>query len=141
MDVVLKEIPNESFTSPRALVNINTKPILQGEVIDIERLLDGLSSENLVVDDQKTEGNENRDEDTKPEVNAIKAGVETLYDNIHSILHFVAKENPNGPYPKHPELDPQYINWEYGVDQWKKRVFGNLIKMGINPTPITNNNT
>jgi len=137
MDVVLKEIPTESFTSPRALVKTNTKPILQGEIIDIERLLDGLDSENLVVNDQKTEG----DEDTKPEADTVKAGVKTLYENIHSILHFVIKENPNGPYPKHPELDPQYINWEYGVEQWKNGVFGNLIKMGINPTPITNNNT
>lgn len=34
----------------------------------------------------------------------------------HSILHFVDKDNPLGPPPINPNLDPQYQNWENSVN-------------------------
>ncbi len=36
----------------------------------------------------------------------------------HSLLHFVDKNNPQGPVPKMPGTDPQYANWEYPVQLW-----------------------
>lgn len=36
----------------------------------------------------------------------------------HSILHYVYKDNPRGPYPVNPASDPEYHHWEYGVRGW-----------------------
>ncbi len=37
---------------------------------------------------------------------------------IHSILHWVDKNNPRGPIPSNPERDSQYLHWEYPVQKW-----------------------
>ncbi len=42
----------------------------------------------------------------------------------HSILHFVDKDNPLGPGPINPSLDPQYQNWEAAVNAFVN--FGNI---------------
>lgn len=36
----------------------------------------------------------------------------------HSILYWVDKDNPRGPQPINPAADPQFQNWEYGVQYW-----------------------
>jgi 1A family penicillin-binding protein len=38
--------------------------------------------------------------------------------NVHTILYWIDKSNPLGPRPADPESDPQYKNWEYGVQNW-----------------------
>lgn len=43
---------------------------------------------------------------------------ERITPNIHTILYFVDKENPLGPPPANPAADPQFYNWESGVQQW-----------------------
>lgn len=40
---------------------------------------------------------------------------------VHSILHWVNKNDPQGPYPEHPEEDPQYKLWEEPVQKWAER--------------------
>jgi len=42
---------------------------------------------------------------------------ETNY-GIHNILFYVDRNNPLGPIPQNPYKDPQYINWERGVENW-----------------------
>lgn len=37
---------------------------------------------------------------------------------LHSILHWVNKENPRGAIPVNPSNDPQYSHWEYGIRRW-----------------------
>lgn len=37
---------------------------------------------------------------------------------IHSILFFVDRNNPLGPPPDNPTVDPQYNNWEWSVQEW-----------------------
>jgi 1A family penicillin-binding protein len=39
-------------------------------------------------------------------------------NGIHSILHFVNKNNPRGENPHIPASDAQYTNWEYPVQLW-----------------------
>lgn len=34
---------------------------------------------------------------------------------IHSLLHYIDKTDPQGPIPENPGLDPQYLNWEWAV--------------------------
>ena len=53
--------------------------------------------------------------------------VSTVYNNIHSILHFVNKNDPLGGYPANPDNEGQYLNWEYGVQKWNQETFGTLL--------------
>ena len=45
----------------------------------------------------------------------------TSTSGIHTILHWVDKENPRGPVPENPHNDPQYEQWEYSVQQWVEK--------------------
>lgn len=38
--------------------------------------------------------------------------------DAHNILWYVDKDNPRGDYPKEPEKDPQFNNWEKAVEKW-----------------------
>jgi membrane peptidoglycan carboxypeptidase len=110
MDIALADIEAEDFPQPQ----INTegvKPILRGEYIDTTLLLEAM------------QGQADSDEADTPQIN-----VASVYQNIHSILHFVNKDNPQGGYPSNPASDPQYENWEYGVQEWSKETFGELIE-------------
>lgn len=41
-----------------------------------------------------------------------------VVNSIHSILYWVAKNDPLGPRPLQPENDPQYSHWEWAVRKW-----------------------
>ncbi|MCB9798783.1 PBP1A family penicillin-binding protein [Candidatus Nomurabacteria bacterium] len=47
--------------------------------------------------------------------------VERSYVRRHSILHYVDKNDPRGPAPEVPSLDPQYSVWEAAIEDWIKR--------------------
>ncbi len=38
--------------------------------------------------------------------------------SIHSLLHWVNKNNPQGPLPINPTIESQYSYWEYPVEKW-----------------------
>ncbi len=40
--------------------------------------------------------------------------------STHDILYYVNRDDPRGPIPDKPENDPQYKNWEKGVEEWYK---------------------
>lgn len=53
-----------------------------------------------------------------PKYRQIKTGKPILDGYLmgrHCILYWVYKENPRGPYPTNPYLDPQFINWEKAI--------------------------
>ena len=103
-DIALKKIDPENkdaFAQPEIKLS-GLKPILRGEYIDTTTLLEAAQNNNGDVD------------------------LGMLYNNIHSILHFVDKDNPQGPYPTNPARDPQYKNWEWAVQSWKEETFGSL---------------
>lgn len=37
---------------------------------------------------------------------------------VHSVLYWVEKDNPRNPVPQNLSDDPQFRNWEYGVQRW-----------------------
>lgn len=43
---------------------------------------------------------------------------EVVFNNVHSILYWVNKDNPQGPAPTNASADSQYANWEYAVRKW-----------------------
>jgi penicillin-binding protein 1C len=51
---------------------------------------------------------------TKP----ILAGQYVVNGQIHSELYYINKNDPTGPDPVNPAADPQYNNWETGVQNW-----------------------
>ncbi len=98
IDYALAKLPEESFTQP-TINRVGVKPILRGEYINTTDLLEKIEAgEQLNLND--------------------------IYENIHSILHFVDRTNPTGPAPTNPASDPQYENWEYAVQRWKEETYG-----------------
>ena len=53
---------------------------------------------------------------TKP----VLAGQSVVDGQMHDILYYVDKNNPTGPDPTNPSVDPQYNNWELGVENWAR---------------------
>lgn len=110
MDVALAKIENKDFPQAPS-TDINIKPILRGEVVDASVFIENIQSGSSTLD---------------------LAGITS---GMHSILHFVSKDNPRGPYPSNPNVDGQYKYWEYGVQRWKEARYAPLL------TPEPENNT
>lgn len=53
---------------------------------------------------------------TKPVLN----GQYVINGQVHNILYYVDKNNPTGADPTDPTTDPQYNNWEIGVENWAR---------------------
>ncbi len=60
---------------------------------------------------------------------------------VHSILHYIDKENIKGPVPKNPYKDPLYPYFEYGVQTWVSENLGNINLNAAATNNITNTNT
>ncbi len=104
MDVALAKYEEETFTEPLATPS-DLKPILRGVWFDPTAAITGYPS----------------DPDQAPELNL--AGT---IGSAHSILYYVNKNDPTGPYPTNPASDPQFALWEYGVTRWKEAMLGAL---------------
>jgi len=109
MDVALAKTEPQTFPQPQ-IDTTGLKPIIRGEYIDTTLLLKALSNKD----------NDEKDSD-------LNIDISTVYNNIHSILHFVDRGNPRGGYPANPDNDPQYENWEFGVQKWNQETFGLLL--------------
>ncbi|MBI4272609.1 PBP1A family penicillin-binding protein [Candidatus Uhrbacteria bacterium] len=44
--------------------------------------------------------------------------IEKPYTDIHSILYYIDKDNPQGEPPQEPSQDPQFEKWERAVQRW-----------------------
>lgn len=114
MDEALKTVPNESFIDPIVEDSYDIKPILRGKW---QGGISTVSQTTPVVPAQF-----NPFAQTTPEQNNSLLPYESVSENlsggIHSILHWVDKENPRGPIPTNPASDPQYKYWEYSVQKW-----------------------
>ncbi len=106
MDVALAELPEESFAEPAAVPD-DIKPVLRSNGFAI----DATSIAESLIDSS-----------------GVDAGdlLQALYDNTHSILYYVNKDDPRGPYPENPASDPQFTLWEYGVTKWKNTQYQNF---------------
>ena len=104
MDEALPMVETQNFPQAPSTPK-NLKPILRGEFFDTEFFV------NQLLD--------------KPEETTLD--INLLANSIHSILHYVDKDNPRGDYPKNPNVDSQYEYWEYGVQRWKEQEYKNLL--------------
>ncbi len=53
---------------------------------------------------------------------------EKKYFSAHSILYWVDKDNPRGDIPRKPQKDPQFSNWERGIEKWAEKKGLNIQK-------------
>ncbi len=67
---------------------------------------------------------------------------ERTYLPPHDILHYVNKDDPRGPVPTNPENDPQYANWEKGLQNWvdKQNAAGKNLTLEEPPTEYDDGN-
>lgn len=61
----------------------------------------------------------------------ILDGNPTPDGNLHSILYWVDRSNPTGAPPSNPSSDPQFNNWETGVQAWA----GNSVTSSTSTVP------
>lgn len=102
MDVAVESVENIDFPQPPS-TDENVKPVLRGETVDTTLLAENTKTGSTTLD---------------------LAGV---IGSMHSILHFVSKENPRGPYPSNPRNDGQYDLWEYGVQKWVSEQYADML--------------
>jgi len=100
MKRALKEIPVENFTPPQPMKA--NKAILAGKF-----------TEEIKVKIDKACGDKLASEFT-PE-NQIE---EKIYQEVHSILYYLNKDDPRGESPSRSQRDPQFSNWEQAVLSW-----------------------
>ncbi len=50
----------------------------------------------------------------------VLRGQVIINNEVHSILYYVDRRDPDGASPANPESDPQFANWEAGVLSWAK---------------------
>jgi penicillin-binding protein 1C len=100
MSQAVKDLPVENFKAPPPPED-NIKPTLRG-------IWTGGISYKI-----DTVSNKLATEFTPPETQK-----EVVVNNVHTILHWVDKDNPKGPIPTDPKNDSQYEYWEYGVRKW-----------------------
>ncbi len=107
MSEALKDTPNEKFESPEP-INNSLPPILRGFWQGGETFKTDLASNGLAT--------EYTPEGTKKE---------TSITNVHTILYWLNKKDPLNITPTKSTDDPQYPNWEYGVQKWWSKNYMN----------------
>ncbi|HAZ16714.1 MAG: Penicillin-binding protein, 1A family [Parcubacteria group bacterium GW2011_GWA2_43_13] len=100
MRAALANTQVEQFTPPES---INTgKPVL-----------DGISGERKIKIDRASKK-------LATEFTPISFVEEKTFRDLHSILHYVQKDNPRGDRQSDPSKDPQYGDWEAAIARWAK---------------------
>lgn len=98
-----EKIEDKKFAQPLPETDTNLKPVLKGVWEGgVPYTIDKISGKLAT------------------EYTPIELREERFVPDVHSILHWVDKNNPRGPQPEHPENDPQYAYWEYAVTKWKE---------------------
>ena len=101
MKAALKDTPVEAFTPPQPITT--GKPVLDGQAGEIHVKVDKFSGK-LATDATPPTAVEDR-----------------VYRQAHDILYYVDRDDPRGPMPADPSMDPQFAPWEAGVADWAAR--------------------
>jgi len=81
------------------------------EIITEKPILDGVGGERTIKIDKSTEK-------LATENTPLSMIEEKTFRDLHSILHFVERDNPRGEAPKNPAKDSQYEGWEAAILRW-----------------------
>lgn len=113
---IFRDFLNEAFPTPSgkkfpeydAKKEETNKDILDGKLPDMKKI--------DVCEISEKKGEYCRENKYCPD----ESKKERSFANIHNILYYVKKDDPRGDEPKNPESDPQYDNWEEGVEEYYK---------------------
>ena len=105
MTAALKDKPIETFNKPNPI--ISEKPILNGQYQISVKLK--INKNNGLLATEKT----------PPELIEEKT-----FTEIHEILWWLDKNNPQGPTLEDPEFDSQFKNWELSLQNWLLNNYG-----------------
>ena len=100
MTQALKGMPVETFKSPPPPL-LDNKPVLRGRWEGGQSFFIDNISQKIAT--------EYTPQETRQEI---------IARSVHSILHWVNKNDPTGNPPTDPNQDPQYEYWEYSVRKW-----------------------
>jgi len=100
MKEVLSNTPIKIFNAPEATQT--DKPILSGKIPE----------DTIVLKIDKAS------QKLATELTPISFVEEKTFQNYYSILNYVDKDDPQGPMPSNPSLDPQYNRWQEGIAEW-----------------------
>lgn len=101
MTQALKDKPIETFPKPDPTVT--DKQILNGQYQISVKLR--INKNNGLLASEKTPQDSVEEKDFK---------------EVHNILYWVDKNDPQGSPPENPDGDPQYKNWEAAIQNWIK---------------------
>ena len=101
MKKILGDTPIESFKEPKKI--ITDKPVLNGEIGRVKTKIDRFSG--LLATEY-----------TPASAVEIKT-----FEQTHSILYYVNKDDPQGKQPSKPEKDPQFSRWEDRIIAWAEK--------------------
>ncbi len=102
MERALEKFPYKPFIKPQE--ETTQKPVLDGEyIIKTTIPIDSVSGKRAT---------------TLTPPHLIK---EKIIKAIHSILYWVAKDDPRGDVPGEGSRDPQFDNWERATEEWIKQ--------------------
>jgi len=101
MTNALKHTPAKTFTPPEP--SETNKPILKGILPD-----------EVVLEIDKTSGK------LATELTPVSQKIQKTFKSYYPILYYVDKDDPLGPMPENPSLDPQYKRWQEGIKNWLK---------------------
>jgi len=104
MTQALKDTPIEAFTKPDPI--ITDKPILNGQYQISVKLKINKNNGLLATD--------------KTPQNLIE---EKSFIEIHTILYWLNKDDPQGAPPEKPDSNPQFKNWETALQNWLQNNF------------------
>ncbi len=97
------------------------KPVLNGKSVVEKTLKIEKTTKKLATDDCPPEDVE-----------------EVTFREAHCILYYVEKDDPRGPKPSNPAVDPQYNRWEGPVQAWATKDLKGLDKIPTETTDVCN---
>ena len=111
---IFRDFINEAYPNPSEKTFPNydkdaldtDKDILKGELPNLEKIK---VCEIPDKDDEYCKSNKYCPEDKEKK---------RIFADIHNILYYVIKDDPQGDLPEKPKSDPQYKNWEKGVRKY-----------------------
>lgn len=115
MDVALEKRPQEKFSEPAATPS-DIKPVLKGVWFDPSAIVTASNNFDDEDDDSDRDDSDIREADS---IDTPALDLDNTIASAHSILYYVNKNDPRGPYPDNPSADGQFILWEYSVSAWK----------------------
>ncbi|MFH0928665.1 MAG: penicillin-binding protein [bacterium] len=127
MKRALKDTPVEQFTKPTPLSA--DKPVLQGYRTEVPAKPDGTPGDQPVLVLKGGTKISNYGLCTPATIDKASGKLATeftpadyretrFFCEVHEIMHYVSKDDPLGPPPEDPKIDPMYQVWEDSLTRW-----------------------